>query len=31
MEPNNEKKTLTDISVSGTYKLKLFQMKFGKF
>jgi hypothetical protein len=31
MEPNNEKKTLTDISVSGTYKLKLFPMKFGKF
>ena len=31
MEPNNEKKTLTDISVSGTYKLKMFPLKFGKF
>lgn len=31
MEPNNEQTKLTDISVSGTYKLKLFPMKFGKF
>lgn len=31
MEPNNERQPLTDISVSGTYKLKLFPMKFGKF
>ena len=30
MEPNNEKTPLSDISVSGTYKLKLFPMKFGK-
>jgi hypothetical protein len=31
MEPNNEQTTLTDISVSGTYKLKIFPLKFGKF
>lgn len=31
MEPNNEKPKLNDISVNGTYKLKLFPMKFGKF
>jgi hypothetical protein len=31
MEPNNEQTPLTDISVAGTYKLKLFPLKFGKF
>ena len=31
MEPNNERPPLTDISVSGTYKLKIFPLKFGKF
>jgi hypothetical protein len=31
MEPKNEYPPLSDISVSGTYKLKLFPMKFGKF
>ena len=31
MEPNNELPALSDISVSGTYKLKIFPMKFGKF
>ena len=31
MENTNDRPPLTDISVSGTYKLKLFPMKFGKF
>lgn len=28
---NNDRPPLTDISVSGTYKLKIFPLKFGKF
>lgn len=31
MEPKKEYPPLSDISVSGTYKLKIFPMKFGKF
>ena len=30
-QPENERPPLTDITVSGTYKLKLFPLKFGKF